>query len=53
MVWKWELHTGSEVEAMRMWWNGSGSEEEIVERVGREGLHHRSESSSERRVIQV
>ena len=34
MVWKWELHTGSEVEAMRMQWNGSGSEEEIVERAG-------------------
>jgi len=35
VVWKWELHTGSEVEAMRTRWNGSGSEEEIVERAGR------------------
>ena len=35
MVWKWELHMGSEVEAMQMRWNRSGSEEEIVERVGR------------------
>jgi len=26
---------GSEVEAMRTWWNRGGSEEEIVERVGR------------------
>jgi len=33
-MWKWKLHTGGEVEAMRMWWNGSGSEEEIVEHVG-------------------
>jgi len=35
VVWKWELHTGSEVEAMRTRWNGGGSEEEIVERAGR------------------
>ena len=34
-MWKWKLHTGSEVEAMRTQWNGSGSEEEIVERAGR------------------
>jgi len=25
---------GSEVEAMRTWWNGSGSEEELVECAG-------------------
>jgi len=34
VVWKWKLHTGSEVEAMRMRWNGSGSKEEIVEHMG-------------------
>ena len=34
-MWKWKLHTGSEVEAMRMRWNRSGSKEEIVEHVGR------------------
>jgi len=34
VVWKWKLHMGSEVEAMRMRWNRSGSEEEIAEHVG-------------------
>jgi len=33
-MWRWKLHTGSEVEAMRTRWNGSGSKEEIVERAG-------------------
>jgi len=35
VVWRWKLHTGNEVEAMRMRWNGGGSEEGIVERAGR------------------
>ena len=34
VMWKWKLHTGSEVEAMRTQWNRSGSEEEIVECAG-------------------
>jgi len=38
-VWKWRLHTGGEVEAMRVRWNGSGSEEEIVERAGRRRVY--------------
>ena len=33
-MWKWKLHTGSEVEAMRMRWYGGGSEEELVECAG-------------------
>jgi len=49
VVWKWELHTGSEVEAMRTRWNGGGNSGAR----GAEGLHYRSESSSERRVIQA
>jgi len=39
VVWKWELHTGSEVEAMRTRWYGSGSEEGIVERTGRRRVY--------------
>ena len=35
MVWRWELHTGSEVEAMQTWWNRGGSKEGIVECAGR------------------
>jgi len=31
---KWNLHRGDEVEAMRTWWYGSGSEEELVECAG-------------------
>ena len=31
---EWNLHRGGEVEAMRTRWHGSGSEEELVERVG-------------------
>jgi len=34
MVWRWKLHTGSEVEAMQTRWNGGGSEEEMVEHAG-------------------
>jgi len=30
---------GSEVEAMRMWWYGSGGEEGIVERTGRRRVY--------------
>jgi len=39
VVWKWRLHTGGEVEAMRVQWYGSGSKEEIVERTGRRRIH--------------
>ena len=39
MVWKWRLHTGGEVEAMRVQWNGSGSEEEIVEHAGQRRVY--------------
>jgi len=35
VVWRWKLHMGNEVEAMRMRWNRGGSEEGIVERAGR------------------
>ena len=53
MVWRWKLHTGSEVEAMQTRWNGGGSEEELGGAHRAEaGLYYRSESSSERRVIQ-
>jgi len=54
VVWRWKLHTGSEVEAMRTRWNGGGSEEELsgARRAGT-GLYYWSESSSERRVIQT
>jgi len=38
-VWKWRLHTGGEVEAMQVWWNGSGSKEEIVECAGRRRVY--------------
>ena len=38
-MWKWRLHTGSEVEAIRVRWNRSGSEEEIVERAGRRRVY--------------
>ena len=31
MVWKWELHMGDEVEAMRVWWYGRWSEAGLVE----------------------
>ena len=36
---KWNLHRGSEVEAMRTRWYGSGSEEELVERAGRRRVY--------------
>jgi len=36
---KWNLHRGSDVEAMRMRWYGSGSEEELVERAGRRRVY--------------
>jgi len=36
---KWNLHRGGEVEAMRPWWYGSGSKEELVERAGRRWVH--------------
>jgi len=39
VVWKWKLHTGSEVEAMRTRWYGSGGEEGIAERVGRRRVY--------------
>jgi len=38
-VWKWKLHTGSEVEAMRTRWYGGGSEEELVECAGRRRVY--------------
>ena len=33
-MWRWKLHTGSEVEAIRMQWNRGGSKEGIAEHVG-------------------
>ena len=38
-MWKWKLHTGSEVEAMRTRWYGGGSEEELVERAGQRWVY--------------
>jgi len=32
VVWKWELHTGNAVEAMRVQWYGGGSKVALVER---------------------
>ena len=39
MVWKWRLHTGSEVEAMQVQWYRSGSEEELVEHTGQRWVY--------------
>ena len=39
VVWKWELHMGSEVEAMWTQWYRSGSEEELVEHVGQRQVY--------------
>jgi len=53
---KWNLHKGGDVEAMQMWWYGGGSKEELggVCRAEAEaGLYYRSESSSERGMIQT
>jgi len=36
---KWNLHRGSDVEAMRTRWNRSGSEEELVEHAGRRRVY--------------
>jgi len=44
---------GSEVEAMQMQWNRSGSEEENSGACRAEGLHYQSESSSKQSVIQT
>jgi len=50
---KWNLHRGSDVEAMRTRWHGGGSEEELGGAHRAEaGLYYRSESSSERRMTQ-
>ena len=39
VVWKWKLHMGSEVEAMRTQWYGSGGEEGIVECAGQRRVY--------------
>jgi len=51
---EWNLHRGSDVEAMRTRWYGGGSEEElgVVRRV-EAGLHHQSKSSSEWEMTQT
>ena len=36
---KWNLHGGSEVEAMRTWWYRGGSEEELVEHAGQRWVY--------------
>ena len=51
---KWNLHRGGDVEAMRMRWYGGGSEEGLSgARRAEVGLHYRSESSSEWKMIQT
>ena len=54
VVWKWNLHTGNEVEAMQVWWHGRDSKAALVEGHKAEaGLHYRDESSSMQGVIQT
>jgi len=51
---KWNLHRGSEVEAMQTQWYRGGSEEELSGVCRAEaGLHYWGESSSERGIIQM
>jgi len=51
---KWNLHRGGDVGAMRTWWNGGGSKEELSGAHRAEaGLCYRSESSSERGMIEA
>jgi hypothetical protein len=42
VVWKWELHTGNEVEAMQVQWYGSGIEAALVEHAGQRQVYIRA-----------
>jgi len=54
VVWKWESHTGNEVEAMQAQWHGRNSEVALVEGHEAEvGLHYGNESSSMQEVVQM